>query len=61
MTDHPKTHLPRGLVLTKTKYIGFARTPRIDASETLITGLPEPSSDYKLARRGRWIDKRKQS
>lgn len=61
MTDHEKRPLPKAVIFTKTRYIGFQRVPVSDSSPALITGVPEPTSDYKLANGHRWIDNREQS
>lgn len=41
MASHKKAHLPRGVVLERRNYIGFARTPVIDDSRH-FAGVPSP-------------------
>jgi hypothetical protein len=60
LPEHKKKRLTQPTILTHTRYIGFARKPvRDDWESALITGLPEPQSDYELQRDKRWIDARK--
>jgi len=57
---HEKKRLVRPVILTPTRYSGFARQPvRDDSESALISGLPAPSSDYALGRSGRYVDMRK--
>lgn len=54
---HKKKHLTKPVLLTKTKYIGFARTPiSRDDADTFITDTPTPESDYTLMDGGRFIE-----
>lgn len=56
---HVKRHLVEPVLLSRTRYIGFAREPvRDDEESALITNLPEPASDYSLRDGGRWVDLR---
>lgn len=54
-----KKRLPQPVILSRTRYIGFGRVPLRDDSESaLISGLPEPRSDYRLWDGRRWVDMR---
>lgn len=58
--SHEKRPLTQPVLLTRTRYIGFSRTPvRDDSQHALISGLPTPSSDYRLLDGKRFIDAHK--
>jgi hypothetical protein len=55
--SHEKKHLSKGVILTKTRYVGFARQPVNDDTKTnLVNTLPAPKSTYRLLDGYRFID-----
>lgn len=55
-----KIRLPKAVILSKTRYVGFNRQPvQDDKKNNVITGMPAPSSTYRLLNGRRWVDMEK--